>query len=99
MSFNWYLQALTARNQGDIQTTRSILLELRRRNPSNPQYGRLLSNFPVLPLRPNHQHQPQAHQYKTFSVAVRQANPQFSLPVATPALYPTPSAFTYLDPW
>ena len=31
--------------RGDIQTARSILFELRRRNPTNPQYDRLLSEL------------------------------------------------------
>ena len=41
--FQLVSQALNARSQGDVQTARLILPELRRRNPSNPQYERLLS--------------------------------------------------------
>ena len=43
--FQLVSQALNARSQGDVQTARLILLELRRRNPANPQYERLLSEL------------------------------------------------------
>ena len=42
--FQLVSQALNARSLGDIQTARTILLELRRRNPTNP-HGRLLSEL------------------------------------------------------